>query len=77
MGKYVKLYNNVGGCSGNECGYVKWHLMWERMWCQSVGEYVSCAEFWESVSGNECGYVKCHLGHLMWDSMWCQSVGYM
>ena len=24
---------------------------------QSVGEYVSRAEFWESVSGNECGYV--------------------
>ena len=25
---------------------------------QSVGEYVSCAEFWESVSVNECGYVN-------------------
>ena len=31
-----------------------------------MGEYVSFAEFWESVSGSECGYVK---WHLMWESM--------
>ena len=33
---------------------------------RGVGEYVSCAEFWESVSVNECGYVK---WHLMWERM--------
>jgi len=25
---------------------------------QSVGEYVSLAEFWESVSGNECACIN-------------------